>query len=69
MRDLDKLRNLAIAMQWVIVAKRSHEQWRSPDGVTMVHVPKSGKGGRKDRYHGRHRDNLLAALRRGGLEV
>jgi hypothetical protein len=68
MRDLQKLRKLAIAMKWTIVAKRSHEQWRSPDGATMVHVPLVA-GKREGRGAGRHRDNLLAALRRGGLEV
>lgn len=67
MRDLAKLRKLAIAAKWIIVPKRGHEQWRSPDGETMVHVPKSP--GREGRRTGRQRDNLLAALRRGGLEV
>jgi hypothetical protein len=70
MRDLAKLRKLAIAAKWIIVPKRDHEQWRSPDGATMVHVPKSsGRQVREGRRTGRQRDNLLAALRRGGLEV
>lgn len=65
-REIERLRQLAVRGGWRISQGSKHEQWRSPDGVTIVHVPPPG-GGKAHKKAGRHLENLRATLKRGGL--
>jgi len=64
--EVERLRQLAQRAGWRISPGSKHEQWRSPDGVTIVHVPPPGAA-KARRKAGRHLENLRATLKRGGL--
>ncbi len=62
---LRELRQEAERQGWRIVARKGHEQWYSPDGVTIATVPFASAGRIKE--HGRYVKNLKAQLKKGGL--
>lgn len=64
--EVERLRRLAVRAGWRIKPGTKHEQWRSPDGVTIVHVPPLAATKARKRA-GRQLENLRATLKRGGL--